>query len=260
MCLIACVAFSTTTRGQQSAPGSGFSVSPIIIVADQTPMEFLDLLGKTAKARWRLLFRPPPPTPPTDRSRSALILGTLIGESYLIWQAGDAQQFRNTNQDIVSYCRMLGVGDKLMPRLMTQGKMVEGAQWKELGQEITDGHHELRRLLRDMQDEDLALLIDTGMWLRMLEIASTLVADNPEGEACPLCVGTPSTLNDMSVRFGQISAKQREAPLLGRIQAMIDDTIKVWQGTENRVPGVEAVLKTRRSLEVLMSAIWEKDK
>ena len=254
------MAHSGMVRGQGSAPGSGFSVSPIIIAADQTPTEFLDLLGKTAKARWRLLFRPPPPTPPTDRSRSALILGTLIGESYLIWQAGDAQQFRNTNQDIVSYCRTLGVADKLMPRLMAQGKMAESAQWKELGQEITDGHHELQRLLLDMQDEDLALLIDTGMWLRMLEIASTLVADNPEGEACPLCVGTPSTLNEMRVRFGQISARQREASLLQRIGAMIDETIKVWQGTEDRAPGVQAVLKTRRSLEVLMDAIWVKDK
>lgn len=246
--------------GQQTGKTAGFTVSPILVVADQTPMEFLDVLGKTAKARWRLLFRPPAPTPPTDRARAALILGTLIGESYLIWQAGDEQQFRNTNQDIVSYCRTLGVGEKLMPRLMAQGKMAESEQWKELRQEIAEGHEELLRLLREMQDEDLALLIDTGLWLRLLEVASKLASETPIAEARPLCIGSPGTLQEMRDRFGRIGQKQRQTPLLQRIDKVLVDVQAAWQSPDKPDPGPEALLKTHQDFEAMVQSLWEKDK
>ncbi|MBL9133669.1 MAG: hypothetical protein JNG86_20840 [Verrucomicrobiaceae bacterium] len=257
ICLSGCVG---AVCGQEAAKPSGFSVSPFIITVDQTPAEFLDLLGKTAKARWRLLFRPPPPTPPTGRAQSALILGTLIAESYLIWQAGDAQQFRNTNQDIVSYCRTLGVAEKLMPCLMAQGKMAESEQWKELQLEIADGHQDLLRLLREMQDEDLALLIDTGLWLRILEIASKLAAESPVVEARPLCVGAPNTLQEMRDRFDRISEKQRQSPLLQRIQTTLQTTHATWLAAANTAPDPNVVIKTHRSLEALMQSVWEKEK
>ena len=46
--LIACCG---VLRGQTTAPEPGLVVSPIIGVVDQTPAEFLDVLGKAAKAR-----------------------------------------------------------------------------------------------------------------------------------------------------------------------------------------------------------------
>jgi hypothetical protein len=257
ICLIACCG---VLHGQTTPPEPGLTVSPIIGVVDQTPCEFLDVLGRTAKARWRLLFRPPPPTPSTDRCRSALVLGSLIGESYLIWQAGDSQQYRNTNQEMVNYCRTLGLGEKMMPRLMAQGKMAEVEQWKDLQQEIAEGHQELQRLLRDMQDEDLALLIDTGMWLRLIEISSTLVADLPGSESRHLCIGSTSTLQLMRDRFDRISEKKRQGPLLQLVQAALVETQALWLTKPNELPTAEAVLKTRQRIGDLMQVLWEKEK
>jgi len=255
--LIACCG---VLRGQTTAPEPGLVVSPIISVVDQTPAEFLDVLGKAAKARWRLLFRPPPPTPSTDRCRSALVLGSLIAESYLIWQAGDSQQYRNTNQEMVNYCRTLGLGEKIMPRLMAQGKMAEMEQWKELQQEITEGHQELQRLLREMQDEDLALLIDTGLWLRLLEVSSTLIADLPGSESRHLCIGSTTTLQLMRDRFDRISEKKRHTPLLQLVQAALFETQTLWLTNPEELPSSEAVLKTRQRLGDLMQTVWEKEK
>ena len=257
ICLIACCG---VVHGQSAVPEPGLTVSPIIGVVDQTPAEFLDVLGRTAKARWRLLFRPPPPTPSTDRCRSALVLGSLIGESYLIWQAGDSQQYRNTNQEMVNYCRTLGLGEKMMPRLMAQGKMAEQEQWKDLQQEIAEGHQELQRLLREMQDEDLALLIDTGMWLRLLEVSSALVADLPGTDARPLCIGSPTTLQLMRDRFDRISSKKRQTPLLQLVQTALIDTQKLWLASADSSPAAQTVLKTRQNMGDLMQTLWEKQK
>lgn len=255
--LIACCG---VLHGQNAAPEPGLTVSPIIGVVDQTPGGFLEALGKAAKARWRLLFRPPPPSPSTDRCRSALVLGSLIAESYLIWQAGDSQQYRNTNQEMVNYCRTLGLGEKMMPRLMAQGKMAEREQWKDLQQEISEGHQQLQRLLHEMQDEDLALLIDTGLWLRLLEVSSTLIADLPAGESRHLCIGSTTTLQLMRDRFDRISEKKRQGPLLQLIRDALVETQTLWLTKPTELPGPEAVLKTRQQIGDVMQVMWEKEK
>ena len=67
---------------------------------------------------------------------------------------------------------MLGIGEKMRPRLMAQAKMAEMDEWKNLRQEIVDSHQELTRLLREQMDEDLSVLVDIGAWMRSLEIVS----------------------------------------------------------------------------------------
>jgi len=245
----------TTTAGQGEPAATP---PPIIVAADQTPADFLDLVGQLTKARWRLLFRPPPPTPPTDRARAALILGSLLADSLLVWQAGDAQQFRNNNQEVLSYCRMLGLGEKLMPRLMAQGKMAESNEWKELRHEIVDGHQVLVRLLREQMDEDLALMIDLGLWLRILEIVSTIVAETPDVDTRVLCIGSPAILQDLRDDFSRISATRREDALIKRIGDTIEEVSATWKNMEQTPPSKDKVARTNVKLKELLQAIMQK--
>lgn len=200
------------------------------------PAEFLDALGKTAKARWRLYFRPPPPTPPVDRSKAALILGSLIAESHLIWQAGDSQQFRNNNQDLITYCRMIGVAEHIVPRLMTQGKMAEQEQWKELRQEITLTHSELCGALREMQDEDLSRLIDAGLWLRVLEVSASVELDAPAELAAEVHPSTLSAAHELRRSLAAVSAPLRGASRrlaeLESLASALDGKLKPASGEE----------------------------
>lgn len=228
------------------------------ITADQTPADFLDLVGQRTKARWRLLFRPPPPTPPTDRDRAALILGSLLADSFLVWQTTDSQQFRNNNQDVLTYCRMLGLGEKLMPRLMAQGKMAEDSEWKDLRHEIVESHQELVRMLREQKDDDLALLIDLGLWLRVLEIVSTIVTDAPAANARPLCIGSPAILQEMRDDFSRISASKREEAMIKNIGATIDEISFTWKDVDTVPPTQIQVAKTNEKLKELMQALMNK--
>jgi hypothetical protein len=232
---------------------------PAAGVADQTPADFLDLVGRQTKARWRLLFRPPPPTPPTDRGRAALILGSLMADSFLIWQAGDAQQFRNNNQEVLSYCRMLGLGEKLMPRLMAQGKMAESSEWKELRQEIVDGHQEMIRMLREQRDDDLAVLIDMGLWLRLLEITSSVVVESASVEARPLCIGSPAILQGIRDDFNRLSLPKHEETIIKRFGTVIEEISLLWRGTTGpSLPTEDQVIKTNEKLKEIMQVMVEK--
>ena len=225
---------------------------------EQTPADFLDMVGQRAKARWRLLFRPPPPTPPTDRGRAALLLGGLMADSFLIWQAGDAQQFRNNNQEVLSYCRMLGLGEKLLPRLMAQGKMAESSEWKELRSEIVDSHQVLIRMLREQRDDDLAVLIDLGLWLRLLEITSSVVVENARVEVRALCIGSPAVLQDIRDDFNRLGMTKHEEPMIKHIGAALEEISALWRGPGQIAPSEEQVTKTSEKLKEIMQVMVEK--
>lgn len=253
LCRVTClVALGGIVSPLQADDLAGNETPASVIAAAQSPADFLDNVGLHTKARWRLLFRPPPPTPPVDRNRAALILGTLLGDSFLVLQATDAQQFRNNNQDVLAYCRTLGLGEKILPRLMAQGNLAEKNAWKDLRQELVDGHQEALRLLREQKDEDIALLIDIGLGLRMLEIVSAIVVAAPESDVRLLCGGSPALLRDLRDDFSRITAEKHVQPLLVRVRATIDETSIDWQNVEKTPLTQAEAAKTSEKLRLLM--------
>jgi len=238
-----------------AASAGDFVVRPVFWTEDQTPADFLEMAGRHTKARWRALYRPQPPVPSTDRVKASFALGSLMGESFLIWEAGDAQQFRNNNQDIVSYCRTLGLGEKMRPRLMAQAKMAEMDEWKDLRQEIIDGHQELMRLLREQLDEDLAVLVDIGAWMRSLEIVSKLVVETPEVDKRSLCIGSPALLAEMRQNFASLSEPTRRSALLQPLIQVLTELEKTWGNVKAGAPTQSMVARTHERLRAVMQEL-----
>lgn len=243
---------SSSNQDSISASAGEFVTRTVFWTEDQTPVDFLEMAGQHTKARWRQLYRPRAPAPTADRAKAALTLGCLIGETFLIWEAGDAQHFRNNNQDIASYCRMLGVGEKMRPRLMAQAKMAEMDEWKDLRQEIVDGHQELTRILREQMDEDLSVLVDVGSWLRSLEIVSKLVVETPEVDKRPLCIGSPALLAELRQDFASLSDLTRRAEWLQPVILVLTELEKVWSDRTTGPPTQSMVARTHEQLKKLM--------
>lgn len=238
-----------------SASAGEFVTRTVFWTEDQTPADFLEMAGQHTKARWRQLYRPQAPAPTPDRTKAAFTLGSLIGETFLIWEAGDAQQFRNNNQDIISYCRMLGVGEKMRPRLMAQAKMAEMDEWKDLRQEIVDGHQELIRMLREQMDEDLSILVDVGAWMRSLEIVSKLVVETPEVDKRPLCIGSPALLAELRQDFASLPDQTRRAVWLQPVILVLTQLEKVWSDRTTGPPTQGMVARTHEQLKSLMEEL-----
>lgn len=252
-CLSVCVTVSSPSPASDTfTTGGVFIGQPAGWTPEQTPIDFLDIVGLQTKARWRQLYRAPPPTPSTDRPRAAFTLGGLVGDAFLALQAEDVQQFRNTNQDILAYCRVLGLSEKVSPRLMAMAKLAEMSKWGDLRQDSVDGHQELTRLLREQRDEDLAVLVDLGAWLRVLEISSTLVAIAPETTVKPLCVGSVELLKDLKTRFAQMSKTAQQHETLSQVGDALDYLIRNWSSPSNNPPSQEFVTKTNERLVNLM--------
>lgn len=223
---------------------------------DQTPADFLDGIGGRVKARWRQLYREAPPPPTAARPLSAFVLGGLMADSFIALQATDAQQFRNNNQDILTYCRVLGLNEKLAPRLMSQGKLAEKDKWTDLRQEVVDGHQVLCRVLHEQRDEDLAVLVDLGIWLRLLEVVSHVVEESQDKAMLPLAIGSPKLLLDLQNRFGRISEAVRMGENVASIGDALDFLCRHWDN--DLEPDLERVQMSHRKIALLIRKILNK--
>lgn len=215
---------------------------------EQTPVDFLEAVGLVAKARWRQLYRPPPTTPSPDRTRTAVTLGYLVGESYLCVQASDAQQFKNNNQEVMTYCRTLGFGEKVSPMLLGQAKLAETEQWVELKVGVIQGYQALEQSLVDQHDEDLAVLLRLGVWLRTLEIVSSVVLDSPEADFKRLCVGSPALIEELRGAYEQMPETVREGDVGKEMGLLLDFLWRHWGRPDLVEPNAEVVQKTHERL------------
>jgi hypothetical protein len=222
--------------------------------ADETPAQFLESVGNRLKARWRQLYREPPPQPSTDRQRAAFTLGGLLADCYLTLQATDAQQFKNNSQDVLAYCRVLALGDKVQPRIMSASKLAEAEKWVELRKDVCDGHQELCRLMREQKDDDLALLLELGIWLRILEIVSTLVLQSEDSQFWPLTAGSEELVKSLHKHYLQISEPTRTAEKMLKLGSVIDYLQRRWGQIEQPVTG-EEVRKTHERISLLMRSM-----
>lgn len=215
---------------------------------EQTPVDFLEAVGLVAKARWRQLYRPPPTTPSPDRTRTAVTLGYLVGESYLCVQAADAQQFRNNNQEVMTYCRTLGFGEKVSPMLLGQAKLAEMEQWTELKVSVIEGYQALEQSLMDQRDEDLAVLLKLGVWLRTLEIVSSVVLESPEADFKKLCVGSPALIEELRGAYVQMPESVREGDVGKEVGLLLDFLWRNWGRPDLVEPNSDVVQKTHERL------------
>ena len=215
---------------------------------EQTPVDFLEAVGLVAKARWRQLYRPPPTTPSPDRTRTAVTLGFLVGESYLCVQAADAQQFRNNNQEVMTYCRTLGFGEKVSPMLLGQAKLAEMEQWTELKVSVIEGYQALEQSLMDQRDEDLAVLLKLGVWVRTLEIVSSVVLESPEADFKKLCVGSPALIEELRGAYVQMPESVREGDVGKEVGHLLDFLWRNWGRPDLVEPSTEVVQKTHERL------------
>lgn len=237
-----------------SAPETGVTKAGPPSPEDMLPTEFLACVGIQTKARWRQLYREQPPTPSAQRLRVAFTLGSLQGDAYLALQAGDSQRFRDNNQDVLNHCRVLALAEKIKPDLMAQAKMAETEDWAALRVKIEETHKLVEKLLYDQRDEDLAILVNLGMWMRLFEVAASLVVADEAVKNKSLCVGSVPLLNEMMTRYEKLTEATRLDPsivLLGNVLQMLQKHWTVDGGT----PPQETIQMTFDKLRFIMEKL-----
>lgn len=252
-CALLGAAFRVGTLQAETEPAAPSEVRRAVPVSDIRTAEFLDEVGQQTKVLWRKLYRNSPPTPSAERPRAAFILGGLVSDGYLALKAGDAQQFKNNNQDIIKYCRVLGLAEKLTPGILAQSKMAEGEDWVGARRQVEETEAMIEKLLGEQRDEDLAILVNLGTWLRLYEISATIVHNDPMLQNKLLCIGSLALVRELALRYQLLSETVRRQDAVQMIGTALDMLDKHWSSTEK--PDQEIVDFTWEKVSFLMNKL-----
>lgn len=219
-----------------------------------SPGDFLDWVGQHTKARWRQLYRDAPPAAPADRLRASFMLGAILADAHLAQQAGDAQRFKNANQDLINYSRVLGLGEKAAPGFLAAAKTAEREDWPAVRRQIAESQALIGKLLHDQRDEDLATLVDIGMWMRLFEITSAVVINDETIRDLSLCVGSVPMLSALKNRCDGLAEATRADESVVRLGGVLDLLERHWTDPEKRASR-DIVKFTAEKLNFLMNRL-----
>lgn len=207
----------------------------IVVGPSTLPSEFLDKLSLEAKVRWRSLYRAPAPAaPPMERLKVAFTLGGLLADSHLAFRAGDAQQFKNINQDILKYCSSLALTDKLTPLVMNESKMAENQDWAAVRPMLHEKQMMIERLLGGQRDEDQATLVNLGLWFRLFEVTAEVVLMDTEAKDRRICVGSVALLESLAIRYETLSERARADDSVAVIGKCFGHLLRRWPNLEGQ--------------------------
>jgi hypothetical protein len=156
-----------------------------------------------------------------------------MADSHLAVQAGDAQQFRNNNQEVQKFCAVLGLTDKISPEVNAGSQMAASADWPALRKQVHQTQQHIESALNEQRDEDLAILVDLGMWMRLFDMGSTLVVGAPEVVDKSICIGSLPRLNDLVQQFEHLT----EVARTNESVALVGGVLEMLQRHWNAAPG-----------------------
>jgi len=220
------------------------------------PGDYLDNIGQQVKARWRQLYRESPPAFSSERLRVAFMLGGLMAESHLAVQAGDAQYFRNNNQEVQKFCGVLGLTDKISPDVRAGSKIAESEDWEALRKQVVQTQQHIENVLNEQRDEDLAILMGLGLWIRLLDIGTSLVVEEPDLQAKSICIGSVSLLNDLVARFDRLTEVSRTNESVALVGGVLEMLQRHWTAAQGQgEPTQEIVQMTHDKLRFVIGKV-----
>ena len=249
---------TTGATAQTSQPAVGEKPAE---KAEILPGDYLDGIGGAVKARWRQHYREDPPVLSSERMRAAFMLGELMAESHLAVQAGDAQRFRNNNQEVQKLCGGLALSEKITPDVNAGSKMAESEDWPALRKQVQQTEQHIESVLNDQRDEDLAILMNLGLWMRLFDIGTSMVAEEADFDMQKkgVCIGSVSQINELAARYERLSETARSDEAIAMIGGLLEWLQRHWPAADDNTDP-EVVLKTHDRINYTIGKVEGNEK
>jgi hypothetical protein len=112
---------------------------------------------------------------PVEREDLALELGFLIADGFLTVQTEQLERTEELARELTRYAKALGVGNRVSPHAAALLELARNKNVAQLKKELVAMQSDMEIELALLKDEDLALLIALGGWIRGFEVAVAAV-------------------------------------------------------------------------------------
>ena len=209
-----------------------------------SPAELFSALAKEARPQWRQYFRGTVLHAGQDRFQLALSLGAVCADCYLAAEARDAQQVLNLLTDMASLEMSLSIARQAGGARQKFTELAEAGDWAGVRTEIRALMTVHEQSFAAQQDDLLAELERTGLWLRAFHIGSRYSSRQPP----PPGAWTPAMFAALQQSVARVVAGH-ESKTLKTLSAGLESLHKTWSGS---APAADNVAGTLKTLDTLM--------
>jgi hypothetical protein len=124
------------------------------------------------------VWRDLPDSIPQDRARLGLSMGAVIADGFLAVASEKQSRVEQVGRTLLKLAKGLGVADSVTKHSRSILEKALRGQWGDIKGELVRTQAEVEASMMGLKDEEIAHLIALGGWLRALEIASTVAADD----------------------------------------------------------------------------------
>jgi hypothetical protein len=157
------------------------------------------------------VWRGVPESLPHDRATMALVAGATIADGFLAVGSQKQSRMEPLTRHLRKLAQGLGVGGALDRNAQSLLERVAAQDWTGLRLELSRAQRDVEKAMMALRDEEIAHLIALGGWLRAVEIASTIVAENQTPERAALLV-QPTLVNYFHDRVSTLNPKLKALP------------------------------------------------
>ena len=223
-----------------------------------TPGELFAALQKPGKPNWTGAYRAPISTTYKNRAQIALNLGGLIADGFIAVEAQDSQQVKNIGSDVIKLAKALGVSQKVLSRGNSINDFAETNQWNSLQEELEATQNEVKNSMQSHSDQDLAILVSIGGWIRGTEVVSGSVAANYDERSARL-LRQPALVNFIHAKLNDVSPELRSDPLVKTVNDELSNLEKLVTFPAGKSPNPDDVKKVNGVVSALMQQIQHKN-
>src|ERR1700704_1233304 len=139
------------------------------------PNEVFGALNKLGSVNWHEYVRTNKGPNFPDRSRIALLLGTVIADGFIAVQAEDAPAVKDIGQRVQTLARGIGVERSITQHAKAIIEAADKRKWENVRQELDRTQNSVQQAMNEVHDEKLSQLVSLGGWLRGTEVLTAVV-------------------------------------------------------------------------------------
>ncbi len=186
--LFAVASLSLTTPLRSLAEGSSAGV--VAVDGKKVPFDFVDdvvvpvpseifsVLDKLGEPNWHLEERGVKTPETTDRTRLALLFGSVVAEGFVAVQAQDHKAVEEIGREVIDLSKTLGIHSSVLPHAQAILEAADHNQWPTIRAEFDRTQKTVRETMDRMRDSELSQCVSLGGWLRGTAAVTSVVGKN----------------------------------------------------------------------------------
>jgi len=229
LCLIvfATNLFCAATTGVAAAPPkyidlTKFPATQLDDVVVPLPSEVFNVLDKLGTPNWQRELRDPIIKNHRERTRIALLLGSVVAEGFVAVEAADRDEVKQIGRQVLELARAIGVESAVLSRTSRIMTQADSGDWVAVRRELDGALADVKNAMVELRDAQLAHLVSLGGWLRGTEVLTSVVQKSYSSDGADL-LNQPDLLKYFQQRLAGMPPRMRENQLVNEIKRGLDD-------------------------------------